>query len=404
MKSKPYIRIGTTYFKKVKIPSLNGQLNETLIKWDIHTIIRDHGRYYATKIEAYDGSICFPDHLSYSKSVHYFYNTYSELKYKPKEGNYENTLNFFKHIFGNQIELGLDYFKLLYEKPTQPLPVLCLVSKERSTGKSSFLKYLKEVFGHNMSFLDSHSLNSNFNLDWGDKLILGIDEAFFQKDEITEKIKYLSTANKNKIEAKGRERFEIDFFGKFLLCSNKEDSFIKIDSEETRFWVIKVPKLKNEDTNFLKKLTVEIPSFLHFSIKRKFHTKEETRMWFTPKQIYTPALKKLIENNRSKIETEIANLLFLVIEKFDLEEVNFTPLDIMYAVNRTKTKTDVSQIRHLLKKIWRISNQNNTLSYQKFYLTNDGDISLVDAKGRYFTIHKDFLIKNFDELMNDTDD
>lgn len=397
----PYIRIGTSYFKIVKIPTINDELNETLIRWDKNTIIQDHNRDFLSKIPKYDGSICFPNHIDFSKTIHGFYNTYSPLKYSPKEGQVKNTLKFFKHIFGNQFEFGLDYFKLLYEIPQQPLPVLCLVSKERSTGKSSFLKYLKEVFGHNMSYLDSHSLNSNFNLDWGNKLILGLDEAFFQKEEITEKIKYLSTSNKNKIEAKGKERFEVDFFGKFIMCSNKEDSFIKIDADEIRFWIIKVPQVESEDVEFLYKLIKEIPAFLHFTQNRDFASEKKTRMWFTPKQIYTSALKKLVSNNRNRVEKEIVQILIIVLEKFDLNCIEFTPVDLLNALNKTRVKSDLTQIRKILKKDWKLSNKSNSNSYQRFTVLSDGDIMLSDSKGRFYSIDKDFLVQNFDDLMTE---
>ncbi len=397
----PYIRIGTSYFKIVQVPTINSEFNETIIKWDKNTIIQDHNRDFLSKIPKYDGSICFPNHIDFSKTIHGFYNTYSPLKYLPQKGEVENTLKFFKHIFGKQFEFGLDYFKLLYEMPQQPLPVLCLVSKERSTGKSSFLKYLKEVFGHNMSYLDSHSLNSNFNLDWGNKLILGLDEAFFQKEEITEKIKYLSTSNKNKIEAKGKERFEVDFFGKFIMCSNKEDSFIKIDADEVRFWIIKVPQVEIEDVDFLHKLIVEIPAFLYFTLNRDFASEKKTRMWFTPKQIYTPALKKLVNNNRNRVEKEIAQILINVVEKFDLNSVEFVPLDLLIALNKTRIKSDLTQIRKILKKDWKIKNKDNSNSYQKFTFLSDGDIVLSDSKGRFYSIKKDFLVQNFDEMMTE---
>jgi hypothetical protein len=404
MKTIPYLRIGTNYYKVVQFPTINGQFNEVLLRWDFHTILRDHGRSYMSKIPIYDGSVCFPNHINFTKVFYGFYNTYSELKYKPKSGDITFTMAFFKHIFGQQIEIGLDYFKVLYENPTHPLPVLCLVSAERSTGKTSFLKYLKEVFGNNMTYIDSQNLNSQFNADWGNKLLLGLDEATLHKEELTERIKYLSTTNINKIEYKGKERFESEFYGKFLICSNLEQSFIKIDQEETRFWVLKVPKITNEDVNFLVKLFKEIPAFIDFILNRKYSAERKTRMWFTPEQIYTPALMKLKNNNKNKIENEIANILLVVIEKFDLNQVDFTPLDINSALNRTRSKADLTQIRHILKKVWKIQNQNNTLSYQKFHFSQNGDIELKDAKGRYFTIHKDFLIKNFDELMNDTDD
>jgi hypothetical protein len=401
MSDIPYLRITTSYYKVVQVPTINNQFNESLIKWDVSTIIQDHGRKYLDDIPKFNGKICFPNHFDFSKEIHGFYNTYSPLSHVSKEGDFQNTIIFFKHIFGLQIDLGLDYFKLLYQEPSQILPVLCLVSKERSTGKSSFLKYLKEVFGHNMSYLDSHSLNSNFNMDWGDKLLLGLDEAFLQKEEVTEKIKYLSTSNKNKIEAKGKERFEVDFFGKFVMCSNKEDSFIKIDSDEIRFWVIKVPKLKFEDVNFLNKLIGEIPAFLHYIQDRKFASERKTRMWFTAEQIYTTALQKLFNNNRNRVEQEIAHLFLSVMEKFELDEVNFSLMDLLNALVRTRVKTDLTQLRFLLKKDWKIEQKNNSFKYQKFVILSDGEIVLLDTKGRYFTITKSFLTKNFDDLMTD---
>jgi len=401
MSKIPYIRIGTTYYKIVKIPSINGEFNESLIKWDVNTIIRDHGKKYLSEIECFDGSICYPDHFNYEKKIFGFYNTYSPLIHKPKKGEVKNTLAFFKHIFGKQYELGLDYFKLLYEKPGQILPVLCLVSKERSTGKSSFLKYLKAVFGHNMSYLDSHSLNSNFNLDWGNKLLLGLDEAFFQKEEITEKIKYLSTSNKNKIEAKGKERFEVDFFGKFVMCSNKEDSFIKIDASEIRFWVVKVPKIEKEDVHFLEKLSNEIPAFLDFILNREFASERKTRMWFTAEQIKTPALKKLMNNNRNRVEKELLILIISVMDRYELDELQFVPLDLVNALSRTRIKTDQTQIRQLLKKDWKLVNKKNTLSYRKFLILTDGEIVLTESKGRYFSINRKFISENFDETMTD---
>src|SRR5690606_1800071 len=98
----------------------------------------------------------------------------------------------------------------------------------------------------------------------------------FNKEELTERIKYLSTTNFNKLEAKGKDKREVEFFGKFILCSNNEDSFIKIDSEETRFWVLKVPVLKNEETQFLEHLVEEIPAFLFYLESRKLSTTHST--------------------------------------------------------------------------------------------------------------------------------
>jgi hypothetical protein len=58
----------------------------------------------------------------------------------------------------------------------------------------------------NMTYIKSDSFGSQFNSDWASMLLIAIDEVFFDKKEITERLKYLSTTDKDKIEAKGKER------------------------------------------------------------------------------------------------------------------------------------------------------------------------------------------------------
>ena len=224
----------------------------------------------------------------------------------------------------------------------------------------------------------------------------------FNKEELTERIKYLSTTNINKLEAKGKDKREVEFFGKFILCSNNEESFIKIDANETRFWVIKIPMLEKEDTHFLENLIKEIPAFMHFLLNRKLSSRHLTRMWFTAQQIKTKALTRLVQNNRNRVEKELASILLSVIEKFDLDAVDICPMDALLALNKTRVKTDLTQLRKLLKIDWKISNQENSNKYQKFVIWTDGDMTLVDAKGRYFRVEKDFLTKNFDDTMTDS--
>ncbi len=402
MKQIPYIRVGTSYYKSVKAPTIAGHFNEILVHWNIETIKQDHGKDHLSKISKYDGFTCIPSHLNFQQEYLGFYNIYSPLGKSPKEGDISNSLKFVKHIFGEHYELGLDYLQLLYLKPIQVLPILCLVSKERSTGKSTFLKWLKEIFDNNLTYLTNDSFSSQFNADWANKLLICIDEVLFNKEELTERIKYLSTTNINKLEAKGKDKREVEFFGKFILCSNNEDSFIKIDANETRFWVIKVPTLEKEETHFLENLIKEIPAFMHFLEHRKLSSKHITRMWFTAQQIKTKALTRLVQNNRNRVEKELASILLSVTEKFDLDTVDLCLMDALLSLNKTRVKTDLTQLRKLLKIDWKLSNQKNSNKYQKFVVWTDGDMTLVDTKGRYFTVEKDFLTKNFDDMMTDS--
>jgi len=400
--SIPYIRVGTSYYKQVKVPTISGQFNEQIIPWNAPTIKEDHGKAFLSKVPKYDGFACIPEHVDFRQEHSGFYNNYYPLDYAPSQGKITHTLNFINHIFGEQGELGLDYLQLLYLTPIQVLPILCLVSAERVTGKSTFLKWLKKVFGNNLTYLTNDSFGSQFNSDWTNKLLVCIDEVLFNKEELTERIKYLSTTNINMLEAKGKDKREVEFFAKFILCSNNEDNFIKIDGDETRFWVRKVPSLRHEETDFLQKLIDEIPAFLHFLKHRELQHQKATRMWFTPQQIHTKALKRLVHNNRNRAEKELASILLSAMEKFEIQEVDICPLDALHLLSRTRVRTDLTQLRRILKHDWKLENQNNSNSYQKINIWSNGELNLEDAKGRYFKITKEFLIANFDETMTKT--
>jgi len=399
MTSIPYLRVGTSYYKRVQAPTIAGHYNEILVHWNIETIRQDHGKDYLSKVPKFDGFTCIPSHIDFKQEYKGFYNTYSPLPVIPEEGECQTSLRFVQHIFGKHYELGLDYLQLLYTKPVQVLPILCLVSKERSTGKSTFLKWLKALFDNNMTYLTNDSFSSQFNADWANKLLICIDEVLFNKEELTERIKYLSTTNINKLEAKGKDKREVEFFGKFVLCSNNEDNFIKIDQNETRFWVLKIPVLNKEITDFHQQLVSEIPALLFYLKQRQLSTEHTTRMWFAPKQIRTQALKKLVQNNRSRVEKELATILLGAMEQFDIDQVNLCPLDALQLLSRTRIKTDLTQLRRLLKRDWKLENKDNSLSYQKLVIWQDASMQLLDAKGRYFTVEKSFLLENFDESM-----
>ena len=388
-----YLRVGTTYFKKSLYPSLNGDSIEILVIWSSELIRQDHGKNTLSDIERYDGFICIPENRPehFKKRVQDYYNTYHQISKSPKEGEITNTMVFLLHIFGDQKAIGIDYLQLLYLKPTQILPVLCLVSQERSTGKSTFLKWLKAIFEFNMTFLTNSDFTSQFNADWASKLIIAVDEVLFKTDELTEKIKYLSTTNSHKTEAKGKDKKEAQFFGKFILASNNETSFIKIDADEIRFWVLKIESFQKEDVNFLEKLINEIPAFLHFLTNRKLSTENQSRMWFTTEQIKTKALQKLVKYNSNKLEIELANTLISIMESLDIETLDFSNSDLLNILNKFRIKYDANEIKIILRKNWKLEQAKNSNQYQKVGVSNDLDFYQNLTKGRYYSVTKKFL-------------
>ena len=408
MKEKtPYIRVGTTYYKLIERPQISGDKTLTLTRWSRETIIHDHNKKYIFDIPKYDGFCCIPNHLNYQKTIENFYNIYNKIPHQPTLAKVTVeeipfTISFLEHIFGKQIDLGLDYMKILLEKPTHILPILCLVSKERATGKTTFLKWLKEIFGLNMTYIKGDPFNSQFNSDWASMLLIAIDEVFFDRKEITERLKYLSTTNKDKLENKGKDREEIDFFGKFILCSNNEDNFIQIDENEIRFWILKINPLKTENTEFLENLKNEIPTFLRFLIDRAFSSTKKSRMWFASEEIKTKALQKLVFKNANKLEYKMVELLFEFFEANDDKEINVVPQDILNMLNRMFKQNYFTRndVRNILKDKWNLEPQKNGLTYIRYDIDYSGNFYQNNSVGRYFTISKNFILTKSVDLLN----
>ena len=404
----PYIRVGTTYYKVIEKPLISGDKTSVLVRWNRETIVSDHGKTYVSTVPKFDGFCCIPEHLNYQQIVQGFYNIYNEIPFHPSsekedlKSKIPFSLNFVAHIFGEQLEMGLDYLKILLQFPTQILPILCLVSKERATGKSTFIKWLREIFGLNMTYIKGDSFGSQFNSDWAAMLLVAIDEVFFDKKEITERLKYLSTTNKDKLEAKGKDREEIDFFAKFILCSNNEENFIQIDENEIRFWILKINPIKTENTEFLNNLISEIPYFLRFLIERPFSTEKKTRMWFSPDEIRTKALQKLVFKNNNKLESKIIELLYEFFESNNDEEINVVPQDLLNMMNRMFRPTywTRNDIRNLLKETWKLNPQNNGLTYIRYDLDFAGIFYQNNSVGRYFTVKKDFILNKRVEMLS----
>ncbi|WP_114778732.1 primase-helicase family protein [Botryobacter ruber] len=393
-----YIRVQTSYYKRCRQPTVQGEFTECWIPWSTETLRQDLSRQQIRKIRKYDGFCCVPSHLHHQEAVGNFYNLYHPLDWQPVEGPCPQTLHFLRHIFGEQYELGLDYLTLLYQSPTQHLPVLCLVSRERKTGKTTFLNLLKLIFGRNVTFNGNSDFRSQFNSDWMNMLLIAVDEVLLGHREDSEKIKNLSTARTAKIEAKGKDRRETEFFGKFIFCSNNEENFLLIEPTETRYWVRKVPVLEQENIHLLRQMRQEIPHFLHYLLLRPLSVPQGlSRMWFSEKQLRTDALLRVMQGSRNKVETEILLLLKELFEATGDELLHFTNRDILELLKRHMPRLSRQQVRQVLQQDWGLVPAPNSHSYQTYLYNVQGELYQVRLTGRYYTICQDWIRQKFDE-------
>ena len=151
--------------------------------------------------------------------------------------------------------LGWDYLTLLYRNPTQVLPVLCLVSPENHTGKSSFGNALSYLFGTNVGFYTQDDLNSTFN-GWIKSLVAVFEEISDAKKTLN-KIKAMSTAKKatiNENEVTINDLSE-DIKKKVQMLNSKKND---IDSYyETEICKKILADIKYKNANKIKKIPLK---------------------------------------------------------------------------------------------------------------------------------------------------
>ncbi len=388
-----FIRVGTTLYKLVNQPRLNGGYVKKRIVWNNETLRQDYGKHFLATIPKYDGFCTIPDHVNYRPIVDKFLNLYEPIDHRPQEGVFPSIQSLVRHIFGEQYELGMDYLQLLYLHPIQKLPILLLVSEERNTGKSTFLNFLKALFQNNVTFNTNEDFRSQFNSDWAGKLLIVVDEVLLSRREDSERLKNLSTTLSYKVEAKGKDRDEIAFFAKFVLCSNNEYLPVIIDAGETRYWVRKIDRLQSDDTDFLQKLKTEIPAFLYHLQHRQLSTEKESRMWFAPSLLRTEALQKIIRSNRNRLEIEMCELMRDIMASTGIDTLSFCCNDILTLLANSYVKAEKHQVRKVLQECWKLTPAPNGLTYTTYQLNYNRECRYEPIRrvGRFYTVTRQQL-------------
>lgn len=336
--AKRYLNISGKWYKKSIDPVLGEEMlvpisPTLLIDTAGEEIEKDIRLKILKAAPKYLGRTNVPSHTHYNECVinmqgDRYYNMYRPLKYEPQEGEWPHIEQLIRHIFGDQYEEGLDYIQLLYTRPTRGLPILLLVSRETGTGKSTFWNFVREIFGENASPLTQDTLESRFTAPWISKLVVCVEETNTDdrnKMKTNEKLKTIATAEMLPSEGKGTNWVQAVIFVKVILCSNNEANPIRIDPEDTRIWVRKVPKLPkgSPGVDFKEQLKKEIPAFLAFLLQRSMHTKDSGRLWFDVIKLRTPAWQEIVKNSQSPLEKELREILLDIMYATELDQLEY---------------------------------------------------------------------------------
>lgn len=330
-----YCLVKDKYYRHAWIPTIGGGRKMSLLpiaRSQIEEFFPD--RDQRDCIPYYIDFAMIPQNVDYQRVIDGFYNAYSPPVIKPEEGSWPTIDEFLRHLFGGQKDLALDYLELTYRNPAARLPVLVLLSRERGTGKTTFLKLLSAWFGDNMANVNAHSLRSRFNGNWAGKLIVAIDEALLDRRQDSELVKALATAETWPRELKGRDSIDVPNYSHIILCSNNLEDPIIIDPEENRYWVVEVPPLQKDDPFFVEKLKAELPAFAWYLLNRHHmvYPEPQGRLWFPPGAYETDALRRIKQTNIPQDQQVVAEVLLDILIERDLPEICMTMTEVQMAM------------------------------------------------------------------------
>lgn len=398
----PYIRVGTDYFKVITKTDRYGVKRKIIKGWKKEEIKGDHDNLIVKRLPRYDDFCIVPDNQNFHQTIDNCYNLYSPFSHRPahkavNEKDIPVSYNLMQHIFEDQLHLGLIYMKVLYLHPEQALPILSLVSKERQTGKTTFLNWMQMIFGDNFIQINPEDLTSQFNSSYATKNIIALDETVIEKSHAVEKLKSIATAKSISVNQKFVANYSIPFFGKVILCTNKENDFMRIDEEEIRFWVRKVKSIGKINTKIEKQLNQEIPSFLRFISDLPEIDFSRSRMVFTSEEIKNDQLESIKQESWSWLRKE----LYIYLEEFfskndGVDQFLATASDIKAKFFERNNQVNSSYIIKVLKDEMKM-HQGDLQRYSPF----DND-PMIKTRARPFLFKRiDFIDVTEENQKND---
>lgn len=414
---KNYKRIGTDYYRIMKkpLPKIGNYLNENryeevLEPWTLTAIKSDYGNKADNYIERFNGFTNIANHTNYQQIIDGFWNLYSDLEHRPQPGDFPNIRKLLEHLFEEHFENEMiyDYFSVLYLMPWQKLPIIALTSRETNTGKSTFVYLMKLIFKENMYLASNQDFENNFNSHWSSKLIVASEETLLEKRAAYEMIKALATAKEVSRNEKNRNAGSIPNMLHFVMCSNNETDFLKIDKHDSRFWIRKIKPIDstNRVKHFDKKLEEEIPYFIHFIVNREIkYNYTGDRLYFAAQDFQTEAFKNLVYNSQSELLKDLRDIIEEYFSIYPKEnELTVSPIDLkdFFRIPQRYGNSYLTKIliNELDAKQEVDEKGNRKLNRYYFNTTIRDTISNIDVIHRINKVGRPFVIKKEDFLKN----
>jgi DNA primase catalytic core len=310
------------------------------------TITDQFGAAYIKTIPRFTKAVVEPSHLDYLRTIridtddgtYNYFNDYEPLKFQPKAFSLpeafgadpygydytsipeiQHVASLFRHIFDqgknalgdDYLQIAWDWLTIMYLMPKERLPCIGLVSKEEGTGKSTLINVLARFFGANASKIDASRIAAKFNALMGGKVLVYCEETKDDRGQMENVLKDLITGFEMVVERKFGDAEVMPTFCKFLLASNHPETFMKVGTATTRFFITQVQPIPKEKKlpNMEQLCYLELPYLAYFLQKRGVMTPYEDRLWMKPERYENEALIRLREASKDVVEQNMEALI-----------------------------------------------------------------------------------------------
>ncbi|MBS7565117.1 hypothetical protein KHS38_11940 [Mucilaginibacter sp. Bleaf8] len=184
----------------------------------------------------------------------------------------------------SRYELFLDCLTIKLRNPIQKLPILCLVSNGRPTGKSTLLWMIDTLFELDCINADSEMLAHRGN-GWAESGVVCIDGGFLSPSMIRVMVTNLTSQ-----VIRVRNPYEHARYIKsrtWFICATNEQDRVYDDYTEGRFWIQHLHPVVKDDHFLYQKLCVELPEFKSFLKGRQPVNPPDFMYGFNP-DLYSP--------------------------------------------------------------------------------------------------------------------
>ena len=190
------------------------------------------------------------------------YNLWKGFAIKPKKGCSEKYWSHVKDVIcagnTNSYTYIRKWLAYVFQRPQEIHTALVLCGSQ-GTGKNAFIDSLGVLFGsHYISVSGMKELLSSFNFHLKNAVLVHANEALWGKNpNALGSLKAMITDSLCTIEAKGKDVIMLKNY-KHVIISSNESFPVHLDSDDRRFFVLRVSDIHKEDHEYFKAIFEEL--------------------------------------------------------------------------------------------------------------------------------------------------